>query len=116
MTLQNEKGLIVVSADAIASIAGCAATNCFGVKGMTPRNFAEGFGKLLKRGDMSRGVKVTETELGEFEIELHIAVEHGININAVSDAIINEVRYHVERMTNIPVRNVQIFVDAINVG
>ena len=116
MTIQNENGTIIIATDVIASIAGCAATNCFGVKGMTARNIADGFGKLLRRDAMSRGVKVIEEETGELEIELHIAVEHGVNINAVCQSIINEVRYHVERMTGVPVKNVAIFVDSINVG
>ena len=116
MTIQNEKGNIVIATEVIASIAGCAATNCFGVKGMTARNIADGFGKLLKRDAMSRGVKIQENEPGELEIELHIAVEHGVNINAACKSIIKEVRYHVERMTGVTVKNVAIFVDSINVG
>ncbi len=115
MTIQNEYGSIIITKDAVAEIAGGSATNCFGVKGMTSRSIAQGFGKLLRRADMSHGVKVTETELGEFDIELHIAIEHGVNISAVTESIVNEVRYQVEELTKIPVRNVQIFVDAINV-
>ncbi|MDP4108552.1 MAG: Asp23/Gls24 family envelope stress response protein [Bacillota bacterium] len=116
MNIQNENGMINISPDAISSIAGCAAMNCFGVKGMTVRGVADGFVRLLKKDAMNRGVKITETETGELEIELHIAVEHGINITAACNAIINQVRYHVERMTGVKVKNVEIFVDSINVG
>jgi len=116
VTIQNDKGTIDIAPEAISSIAGCAATNCFGVKGMTVRNMADGIVKLLKKESMSRGVKATQNEAGELEIELHIAVEHGVNITAACQAIINQVRYHVERMTGIKVNNVEIFVDSISVG
>lgn len=116
MVIQNEKGTITVATEAISSIAGCAASNCFGVKGMTMRNVADGIVRLLKKDAMSRGVKVVENEAGELEIELHIAVEHGVNITAVCHAIISQVRYQVERMTGVKVTNVEIFVDSINVG
>ena len=113
---QNDNGIITIAPEAISSIAGCAATSCFGVKGMTVRTMADGFVKLLKKDAMRRGVKVTEREDGELEIELHIAVEHGVNIAAACHAIIDQVRYHVERMTGVKVKNVEIFVDSINVG
>ncbi|MCX7615156.1 MAG: Asp23/Gls24 family envelope stress response protein [Clostridiales bacterium] len=116
MIIKNDKGMITIAPEAISSIAGCAAMSCFGVKGMTVRSVADGIVKLLKKSAMSRGVKITENEDGELEIELHIAVEHGVNITAACHAIINQVRYHVERMTGVKVKNVEIFVDSINVG
>ena len=46
-------------------------------------------------------------------IDLHLAVEHGINIATVCRSIIGEVRYHVERLTGIDVKNVDVYVEAI---
>ena len=50
---------------------------------------------------------------GGVNIDLHIAVEHGVNIATVCRSIIGEVRYHVERLTGVDVKNVDIYVESI---
>lgn len=49
---------------------------------------------------------------GGVNIDLHIAVEHGVNIATVCRSIIGEVRYHVERLTGVDVKNVDIYVES----
>ena len=46
-------------------------------------------------------------------IDLHIMVDNGVNLGAVSDAIISEVRYVVTKTTGTAVRDVNVFVDSI---
>ena len=113
--IMTEYGTVTLDADVIASIAGAAATNCFGVKGMTHTSVKDGIVYLLKREAMTKGVKVTEKE-DKIDLELHIAVDHGINIGAVCNSIISEVRYNVVRLTGIKVGRVDVFVDSIRVG
>ncbi len=117
MTVTTQYGLIEITPDVVASIAGNAAANCFGVKGMTIKNVADGIVRLLKRDAANRGVSVRENkDANTVDIELHIAVEHGININTVCRSIISEVRYNVVRLTGIKVGRVDVFVDSIRVG
>lgn len=113
MKINNELGYIEIAPDVIASIAGYVASSCFGVKGMTVRSVADGVSHLLRRENMSRGVKIMEAPDGGISIDLHIAVDHGINIASVCRSIISEVRYHVEQLTGIDVKNVDIYVDSI---
>ncbi len=112
--IMTEYGTVTLDADVIASIAGAAATNCFGVKGMTHTSVKDGIVYLLKREAMTKGVKVTEKE-DKIDLELHIAVDHGINIGAVCKSIISEVRYNVERLAGVPVENIDVCVDSIRV-
>ena len=114
MKIMTEYGPVTLDADVIASIAGAAATNCFGVKGMTHTSVKDGIVYLLKREAMTKGVKVTEKE-DKIDLELHIAVDHGINIGAVCKSIISEVRYNVERLAGVPVENIDVCVDSIRV-
>ena len=113
MTIKTDLGFINIAPEVLADIAGYAATSCFGVKGMTMRSVSDGIAQLLRRENMSRGVRVTEAEDGGVNIDLHLAVEHGVNIATICRSIINEVRYNVEKMTGIDVKNVDIYVDAI---
>ena len=114
MKIMTEYGTVTLDADVIASIAGAAATNCFGVKGTTHTSVKDGIVYLLKREAMTKGVKVTEKE-DKIDLELHIAVDHGINIGAVCKSIISEVRYNVERLAGVPVENIDVCVDSIRV-
>ena len=105
MTIKTDLGYIDITNEVLAGIAGYAASSCFGVKGMTIRSMSD--------GELSRGVKVTEAVDGGVNIDLHIAVEHGVNIATVCRSIIGEVRYNVERLTGVDVKNVDIYVESI---
>ena len=78
-------------------------------------NFKDGIVGLLKKENVSKGVKVS-FEDDAVVIDLHIAVEHGVNITAVSNSIMTEVKYIVEEMTRVSVKRVNVFVDSIMVG
>ena len=111
--LKNKKGGIFVSDTALSGITGAAATSCFGVKGMAYRSMTDGIVHLLRREAMSKGVHITQHEDNEISIELHIIVEHGVNIAAVCQAIIGQVRYLVTENTGAAVRDVNVCVDSM---
>ena len=110
---ENESGNVNVSTGVYTDIAGTAAINCFGVKGMAARSITDGMVHLLRREAMSKGVKVTFCEDGSIVIDLHIMVDRGVNISAIGEAIISEVKYNVTKSTGTPVQAVNVFVDSI---
>ena len=112
MKIQNEHGTIVIMNDVFSVIAGCAATNCFGVRGMAVRTVSDGLVHMLRRESMTKGVKINYFDDG-IGIDLHIIVEHGVNIPAVTSSIKSEVRYTVQRLTSIKVKAVNVFVDSM---
>ena len=81
---------------------------------MAQRSMKDGIVSLLKKENISRGVKVSFEE-GRVAIEIHIVVEHGVNITAVCQSIMTEVRYIVERLTRVKVKCVNVCVDSIMV-
>lgn len=109
----TDKGTISVSSHVYTKIAGIAATNCFGVKGMAFRSMTDGLVHLLRKEAMSKGVYVTFESDDSISIDLHIVVEHGVNIAALSNSIISEVRYVVVSCTETQVKAVNVFVDSI---
>ena len=113
MKLQNELGEIRINADVFTAITGCAATNCYGVKGMAVRSKTDGLVHLLKRESMAKGVKVYYNEDGTVSIELHIIVENGVNLMAVCHSIMSEVRYVVSTTTGVEVASVDVCVDSM---
>ena len=116
MKLQTERGIITISSDVFTTVTGSAATNCYGVKGMAVRSTTDGLVHLLKRESMAKGVKVTTNEDSTISLELHIIVENGVNLMAISRAIMERVKYDVSRTTGVEVKNVDVFVDSMVIG
>ena len=112
----NESGTVNISTAVYTDIAGTAATNCFGVKGMAARSVKDGVYHLLRKETASKGVKVTFHEDDSISIDLHIIVDHGVNLAAVGNSIISEVRYVVSKCTGTEVRAVNVFVDSMITG
>ena len=113
VNITNSKGSILISGDVISNLAGDAATGCFGVKGMVSRSQSSGPLQLLRRESMSKGVTVHNNEDGSITLELHIGVDHGVNMSAVAHSIINEVSYKLSRSAGVPVRRVDVYIDTI---
>ena len=112
----NESGSVNISASVYSEIAGTAASNCFGVKGMAARSVSDGVYHLLRKESASKGVHVTFHEDDTISIDLHIIVDHGVNLSAVGASIISEVRYVVTKYTGTQVRAVNVFADSMMVG
>ena len=111
--IKNEIGSISIESEVFTNLAGDAATRCFGVKGMAGRSKADGLVQLLRRESMSRGVHVSFYEDGSVAVELHIVVDHGVNISALARSIMREVSYKVGNATGVPVSKVDVYVDSM---
>jgi uncharacterized alkaline shock family protein YloU len=114
--IQNKLGSVIIARGVFTLITGDAATNCFGVKGMTVRSVTDGLVHLLKRESMGKGVHVTYNSDDTVSVELHIAVDAGVNIPVLCDSIISEVRYKLTRATGVEVRSVDVYVDSLIIG
>ena len=112
----NEKGSVNISTSVYTDIAGAAATNCMGVKGMVARSMKDGVYHLLRKESMSKGVKVYFHEDQSISIDLHIMVDAGVNLATVGKSIISEVRYVVEKSTGTEVRAVNVYIDSMMIG
>lgn len=112
----NQNGSVNVAAGVYVDIAGTAASNCFGVKGMAARSVTDGVYHLLRKESMSKGVRVIFHEDNTISIDLHIMVDHGVNLTAVGASIISEVRYIVTKCTGTEVRAVNVYIDSMMIG
>ena len=112
----TENGSVNISTSVYTDIAGTAATNCFGVKGMAARSLTDGVYHLLKLESLSKGVRVEFHDDDTISIELHIMVDNGVNLAAVGASIISEVRYVVTKCTGTQVRAVNVHIDSMVIG
>ena len=109
----NENGSVNVSASVYTDIAGTAASNCFGVKGMAARSVKDGVYHLLRKESVAKGVKVEFHEDNTISIDLHIIVDNGVNLTAVGNSTISAVRYVVPSATGTEVKAVNVYIDSM---
>lgn len=116
MALQtvNENGAIIIQNEVLAKIAGMAASSCYGVVGMAMRKGANGLVSLLLGDSITKGVNVS-IENERISIDLHIMVEYGVNISAICESIIKNVKYSIESMTGCKVGKINVNVESARV-
>ncbi len=85
-------GDLIVSEDVIADVAGHAALECYGVVGMAAPNAVDGLAKILPQSRLRRGILVSTNEEGTC-VSLYVILEHGVNINAVSTNLVEQVSF-----------------------
>lgn len=110
----NEYGNIIIEDNVLASIAGTAAIECYGLVGMASKGAGDGLSKLLLMENLSKGVKITTEENGII-IDLYIIVQFGISISTVASNVIEKVKYAVEEATGMYVERVNVNVQGVRV-
>lgn len=110
---ETRTGLITLSQAYLSKLIGHAVTSCFGVVGMKPSsNKQRIFGILSKSESIDTGIKVTGNA-DTINVEIHIVVSYGMNINAIANSITEKVKYTVSETTGITVNKVIVKVDGI---
>lgn len=106
-------GKISISEAYLSKLIGGEVTSCFGVVGMLPSGGKQRLLKLVsgRRSD-DTGIKVTGNA-ESLNVELHIVVTYGMNINAIAASITEKVKYAVKDITGITVNRVIVKVDGI---
>lgn len=107
-------GDLIVSEDVIADIAGHAALECYGVVGMAAPNAADGLAKILPQSRLRRGIVVSSDEEGT-TVSLYVILEHGVNINAVSTNLAEQVTFALKEFVRTPFKGVEVHVQGIKV-
>ena len=104
--ISNKMGEIQINPDVIALYAGTIAVECFGMK--------DGLVKLLKRESLTHGINVDIND-NKISIDFHVIVSYGVSISAVSDNLIESVKYRVEEFTGMEVEKINIYVEGVRV-
>lgn len=113
--IERELGDITISDKVFQYLVGIATTNCFGVVGMAGRNKAGDIVKLIIKESVDKGVFVKLNDDNKLEIDLHIIVEYGVNIPAITKSIINRVQYFIETTTGFEVSKIEVIVDSVRI-
>ncbi len=112
---QTNYGNILVSEEAVASLAGGVITECYGVVGMASKQvLRDGWAELLKNENYAKGVVVRKTDNG-LEIDLYIIVSFGVKISEAVREAQKKVRYVLENTLSVHINAVNVFVQGVRV-
>jgi uncharacterized alkaline shock family protein YloU len=105
LALELEHGRLVISREAVGEIVAETALGCYGVVGLSA-------GTRVRRMLRREGVSV-EGDASALRIELHVVVEHGLNLAEVAATIRSQVAYEVERLTGLSVGAVEVHIQGV---
>ncbi|MCM3713152.1 Asp23/Gls24 family envelope stress response protein [Halalkalibacter oceani] len=113
--MRTQLGLVDVSRDVVATIAGGAAIDCYGIIGMaSQKQIKDGITDLLGKENFRRGVVIREED-DEIHIDMYIIVSYGTKISEVAYNVQTKVKYQLEQMLGLDVDSVNIFVQGVRV-
>ena len=83
ISVANELGTISVSEDLIATIAGYAAVENYGIVGMCARSAGDAIVELFGRENLQKGVLVEKVDDTHIDVSLHVALQYGVSLPEV---------------------------------
>lgn len=112
--ITNDTGKIIISKEVIATLAGIAAMECYGIVGMASQKIKDGIAELIGMEALSKGVEVI-LKNEQININVYIIVGYGTKISEIANNVMEKVRYTVEQHTGMIVDHVQIHVQGVRV-
>jgi uncharacterized alkaline shock family protein YloU len=113
--LKTKFGQIDISNEVIATIAGGAAIDCYGIVGMASKNqIRDGISEILRKENFTRGVLIRQED-EEVHIDMYIIVSYGTKISEVAHNVQTKVKYTLDQTVGLSVDSVNIFVQGVRV-
>lgn len=110
---KNEYGSIDISMETIASVAGRAAAECYGVIGLTKKgSFSQALSELLRIEDYVQGVYARKSKKG-YEVDLYLICANGVKLTEILSEVQKKVKYDLERTFEMKFAAVNVFVQDI---
>ena len=107
-------GQIKISDNAIATLAGTAVFECYGVVGMTSSKISDGINSILRKENYSKGVKIKNDGIA-IEVDLYVILSDGVRIFEVVNSVQQRVKYSLEKTLNMDVKAVNVHIQGIKV-
>ena len=103
--INTNLGQISINPDVIAFYVGMQAVECFGIVGMAAVSVTDG---------MTKGISV-KIEDNKLVLDFHIIVAYGLSISAITQNLIETIKYKAENFTGMEVKKINIFVEGVRI-
>lgn len=101
-------GGIDISLDAIASVAGEAASSCYGVLGIAKKNSA--FYEVLKKENFAKGIFVSKTR-GGYVVDIYLYCAFGIKVSEIASEAQKKIKYELEKTFGLKFPKINVFIE-----
>ena len=105
-------GQIKVNHTVVATIVKMAAQSVPGVIGVGG-SFIENVSALFSSKDYDKGVRVSEDEAGNYQIEIRVMMEYGVELAKTAENLQMTVSKQVTNMTSKPVAGVDVIIEGV---
>lgn len=103
-------GGIDISMEAIASVAGNAASECYGVIGLVPRaSLADAAREVLRLEEYVKGIYARKGKKG-YEVDVYLCCAYGVKLSEVLSEVQKKVKYELEKAFGVHFASVNVFV------
>lgn len=108
-------GQIKVNHTVVSTIVKMAAINVSGVLAVGG-SFVENFIAQISSKESDKGVRVSEDEAGNYEIEIRVFMEYGVELAKTAETLQMIVAKQVTNMTGKPVANVDVIIEGVKMA
>ena len=109
----SELGTIRINHSVIAGIVRLATQSVEGVVNVGTAGVVEGLTDFFSKKESERGVKVTETSDGGYEIEVRVVLEFGVDLAKTGVTVQETIRDQILSMTGNQARSIDVIIDDI---
>jgi uncharacterized alkaline shock family protein YloU len=109
----SELGTIRINHSVIAGIVRLATQSVEGVVNVGTAGVVEGLTDFFSKKESERGVKVTETNDGGYEIEVRVVLEFGVDLAKTGVSIQETIRDQILSMTGNHANSIDVIIDDI---
>ncbi|HLR07887.1 MAG TPA: Asp23/Gls24 family envelope stress response protein [Bacillota bacterium] len=114
--LHTNDGRISITNEVIATIAGGAAIECYGIVGMASKSqIRDGIAEILRKENFSRGVVVRQED-NHLHIDMYIIVSYGTKISEVAHNVQSQVIYNLNQSLGLDIDSVNIYIQGVRVA
>lgn len=114
--MNTNHGHVTITNEVVATIAGGAAVECYGIVGMASKNqLKDGIAEILRKENFSKGVVVRQEEDNVY-IDMYIIVSYGTKISEVAHNVQNQVKYTLDKTVGLSVASVNIYIHGVRVS
>ncbi|GAA0299062.1 putative alkaline shock family protein YloU [Gracilibacillus halotolerans] len=115
VVLKYEDGNVTITNEVIATIAGGAAIECYGIVGMASRKqLRDGIAEILRKENFTKGVVVRQAE-DQIHIDMYIIVGYGTKISEVAHNMQSQVKYNLEKTLGLKTTTINIYIQGVRV-
>ncbi|WP_042144916.1 Asp23/Gls24 family envelope stress response protein [Paucisalibacillus sp. EB02] len=114
--LNTKDGHVTITNEVIATIAGGAAVECYGIVGMASKSqIRDGIAEILRKENYSRGIVVRQED-NSLHIDMYIIVSYGTKISEVANNVQSQVKYTLSKTLGLEIDSVNIYIQGVRVA